>query len=314
MGRAPTISIAPQFAAVIFMLTGRRSRWSSPILDRSFRPAKQDWHPVLAIAEKRIDGVALETVGVKPTPLFAAVIFIASNVRTDIGVTMTSQRAPLLWMMLTVEMVHGTFIDLLVIPKAQAFVTGEEACRSLGYDGLAVLKHPETYRLALELSLALRTTSYSGRSGLYVGLRRDSVTGVLTWDDGSECASDLPWAVDTNLYPTTPYGVMSLTGHLTLSYGKAAHYAICGKYSQFPTEALGTSVFGQQPSEVSSRLAEIKTPSYLECVFLCGQDFRCRAAQFNLDLLTCVILGPGSYKGLEANAKSQTFIRNDYPL
>ena len=47
--RAPMISVAPRFAAVILMLTGRRCRRSSPNLVRSAVPARHDWHPVSAI-------------------------------------------------------------------------------------------------------------------------------------------------------------------------------------------------------------------------------------------------------------------------
>ncbi|GFS03683.1 hypothetical protein ElyMa_002893100 [Elysia marginata] len=78
------------------------------------------------------------------------------------------------------------------------------------------------------------------------------------------------------------------------------------------TEAHGVSTPGHQAVGVSSSLSVTKVFSYLECVLLCGQDHRCRAAEFNSDLLTCMTLGPGSYSGFTANVNSQMFVRNGF--
>ena len=56
-GIAPTISIPRLLAAVISIVTGISWLILSPRLCRRLVPAKQDWHPVSAMALKVIIGV-----------------------------------------------------------------------------------------------------------------------------------------------------------------------------------------------------------------------------------------------------------------
>ncbi|KAK3788168.1 hypothetical protein RRG08_042862 [Elysia crispata] len=222
-----------------------------------------------------------------------------------------SRQPLLLWLPLMFALGKGTLFDFHVIPTRQSYQSGESLCRGLGYDGLAIISSPEMYRYALQLTKPLRTNDQT--CGVYVGLRRNSVeTHLMTWDDGSSFAEDTPWLVDISLYPQLDYGVLNRAGDLTLSSGTWGQYSLCGNHNNLPTEAQGITAVGQQPDSVSSSLSVIKVPSYMECVLLCGRDCRCRAAEFNSNLLTCMILSPGSYTGLKASGQSQTFVRNGY--
>ncbi|KAK3764488.1 hypothetical protein RRG08_055653 [Elysia crispata] len=219
-------------------------------------------------------------------------------------------RQPLLWLTLVFALGKGTLFDFHVIPTRQNFQNGESLCRGLGYDGLAIISSPEIYRYALQLTKPVRTNNET--CGVYVGLRRNPQTHMMTWDDGSSSAEDSPWFANVSLYPKLHYGVMHRVGNLASSHGTWEQYSLCGNHNNLPTKALGVTALGQQPDGVSSSLSVVKVPSYLECVLLCGRDYRCRAAEFNSDLLTCMTLGPGSYTGLTANGQSQTFVRNGY--
>ncbi|KAK3788149.1 hypothetical protein RRG08_042843 [Elysia crispata] len=221
-----------------------------------------------------------------------------------------SRQPLLLWLTLVFALGKGTLFDFHVIPTRQRFQSGQSLCRGLDYDGLAIISSPEMYRYALQLTKPLRTNDQD--CGVYVGLRRNPQTHLMTWDDGSSCAEDTPWIVDVNLTPQLDYGVMTRPGRFSLSSGTWGQYSLCGNHNNLTSEVQGITARGQQPDGVSSSLSVIKVPSYLECVLLCGQDYRCRAAEFNSDLLTCMILGPGSYAGLKANGQSQTFVRNGY--
>ena len=50
----------------------------------------------------------------------------------------------------------GELIDFHAINKRQTATDGERDCQALGYDGLAVVSSPETYRYALRLTETLR--------------------------------------------------------------------------------------------------------------------------------------------------------------
>ncbi|KAK3788167.1 hypothetical protein RRG08_042861 [Elysia crispata] len=221
-----------------------------------------------------------------------------------------SRQPLLLWLTLVFALGKGTLFDFHVIPTRQRFQSGESLCQGLGYDGLAIISSPEMYRYTLKLTKLLRANEPI--HGLYVGLRRNPQTHLMTWDDGSSCAEDTPWLVDISLYPQLDYGVLNRAGDLSLSSGTWGQYSLCGNHNNLSTEAQGITARGQQPDGVSSSLSLITVPSYLACVLLCGRDYRCRAAEFNSNLLTCMILGPGSYTGLKANVQSQTFVRIGY--
>jgi hypothetical protein len=64
--RAPTMSMSPLLAAVIFILTGIKCCFPSPSFFRRFVPARHDWHPVSAMAGQGMVRVGFEIVEVKP--------------------------------------------------------------------------------------------------------------------------------------------------------------------------------------------------------------------------------------------------------
>ncbi|GFR78088.1 hypothetical protein ElyMa_003986000 [Elysia marginata] len=150
--------------------------------------------------------------------------------------------------------------------------------------------------------------------GLYIGLRNNTDTKLVTWDDGTALASDLPWKNedDANNLNGRPFGRLHRLANLIATRGTQSKMALCGNHVNLPTEAHGASNPGQHAVGVSSSLSVTKVFSYLECVLLCGQDHRCRAAEYNSDLLTCMTLGPGSYSGLAGNINSQMFVRNGF--
>ena len=69
IGRAPTISMELLLAADIFMLTGMRCCLERPRGESREVPARQDWHPVSAIAGTEMVGVGSLKVLRKPRSL-----------------------------------------------------------------------------------------------------------------------------------------------------------------------------------------------------------------------------------------------------
>ncbi|KAK3764722.1 hypothetical protein RRG08_042032 [Elysia crispata] len=204
---------------------------------------------------------------------------------------------------------NGELFDFHVISRRQSFHAGEILCQNLGYDGLAVINSPEMFAYALRISRTVRATGH----GLYLGLRNSTDTNLFTWDDGTFPAQDEPWVPDSinRDFTYSHYGVLSNIGYLRL-FDTYKKYAICGNHENLPTEAHGVTKFGQQPTNVGSILSNTKAVSYLECVLLCGQDHRCRMAEFNFDLLTCMTLESVAFVRFIPNKQFQTFVRNGF--
>ena len=62
----------------------------------------------------------------------------------------------LLCLALVLALVSGEVMDFLALTTSQTFAESEDRCRTLGYDGLAVVSSPEMYRYALRLTEILR--------------------------------------------------------------------------------------------------------------------------------------------------------------
>ncbi|KAK3788174.1 hypothetical protein RRG08_065527 [Elysia crispata] len=75
-------------------------------------------------------------------------------------------------------------------------------------------------------------------------------------------------------------------------------------------EVRGRRVQGKEFSGTTSIVT--KVPSFTHCVMTCAQNYTCRYAGFNSDLLTCTILGPGSYDLNVTNQAVDTFIRDSF--
>ncbi|KAK3764721.1 hypothetical protein RRG08_042031 [Elysia crispata] len=204
----------------------------------------------------------------------------------------------------------GELFDFHIISSRQSSSDGEMLCQSLGYDGLAIINAPEMFTYAIRITVALRATGH----GLYLGLRNKSDTNLVNWDDGTFPAQDLPWKPNPQSWDFTynHYGILSHTGYYRALSNEEKKYAVCGNHENLPTEAFGTTILGQQPTGISSSLSVTKVLSYLECVLLCGQDHRCRVAEFKIDFLTCMTLGPGSYESFSVNVQSKTFVRKGF--
>ncbi|GFR78076.1 hypothetical protein ElyMa_003985600 [Elysia marginata] len=248
--------------------------------------------------------------------------------------------ATIVFFLLSAVLLPGTgqLFDYRLTTTTKTFQASENLCKSHGYDGLAVASSPEMYRYALRITEALRALGPD--NGFYIGLRNDSETHFVAWDDGSFLVEDIPFgtnALDQDFTTRqssqngSPVQSQRITGpvktdHRPSQNGSPAlskritgletagvFHAGCASYVNLPTEAHGVSKPGHQAVGVSSSLSLTKVFSYLECVLLCGLDHRCRAAEFNSDLLTCMTLGPGSYSGFTANVNSQMFVRNGFP-
>ncbi|RUS73262.1 hypothetical protein EGW08_018981 [Elysia chlorotica] len=204
----------------------------------------------------------------------------------------------------------GELFDFRAIPYLRNRSRGESLCQNLGYAGLAIISSPEMYVHALTITQSLRATGH----GLYIGLHNTSDTHEVTWADGTLPALDSPWlpsGEDVIDATNKEHGLLSKSGYLR-AINDRDKYALCGSHKNLATEGHGTSLLNQQPTGVGSILSETRVLSYLECVLLCGQDYRCRVAHFNFDLLTCRTLEAESYTGFTANSKSRTFVRNGY--
>ncbi|GFS03660.1 endonuclease-reverse transcriptase [Elysia marginata] len=153
------------------------------------------------------------------------------------------------------------------------------------------------------MSLGNQTNNY----GVYVGLSNDTVTHQLTWHDGTLLAEDTPVKSGRGHddFTINMYANIHYEGALRSNPGTKSKFALCGNHANLPSEARGISTLGQQAAGVSSSLSVTTVATYLQCVAVCGRDYRCRAAEFNLDLLTCMTLGPGSYTGFTANSQSR---------
>ncbi|GFS03669.1 hypothetical protein ElyMa_002892700 [Elysia marginata] len=204
---------------------------------------------------------------------------------------------------------RGKLFNFHAIQTRHSFEDSELLCQGLGYDGLAVVSSPEMHVYALSLTETLRA---SGR-GFFIGIGKNSDTHLVKWDDGTFPAEDTPWTRSSNYTGYTfAHRFMISSGGLYKALVNKTRTALCGYHANLSTEANGVSHPGQHAVDVSSSLSVTKVFSYLECVLLCGQDHRCRAAEFNSELLTCMKLGPGSYTGLVANINSQMFVRNGF--
>ncbi|RUS74478.1 hypothetical protein EGW08_017753 [Elysia chlorotica] len=202
--------------------------------------------------------------------------------------------------------VQGVLFDFHVIDTLQNAQDGSRVCKALMYDGFAVLNSPESYNHALRISQALRKKK---RIGMYVGLTYNSETDVIVWSDGTLPASDSPWAGKIG---NPKFGFIRSAGALNLDNGFERRMALCGNHSKLPTETRGVTFLDQRPADVTSVLSVVKLGSYLECVLVCGQDHRCRTAEFQSGRRACTLLGPGGNSGLVASAGSRTFVREAF--
>ncbi|KAK3764724.1 hypothetical protein RRG08_042034 [Elysia crispata] len=223
-----------------------------------------------------------------------------------------SNKSVLLLLPLVFAVESGYLCNFRTLSTRQNFENSETLCQDFGYDGLAVVSSPEMYSCALQLTRAVRLSGQ--KIGVYVGLRNSSTTNLLTWDDGTVPAEDTPWKYSSwaKDFTSRHYGNLHYNESFKSANPSQLKFALCGNHKNLPTEAHGRTILGQQPAGVSSSLSVTKVLSYLECVLLCGQDHRCRVAEFNFDLLTCLTLGPGSYTGFTPNSRCQVFIRNGF--
>ncbi|KAK3787221.1 hypothetical protein RRG08_048861 [Elysia crispata] len=215
--------------------------------------------------------------------------------------------------MMMLAIVTGKSFNFHVIETLQNATEGEQLCREMSYDGLAILSSPEMYNYALTITHTLRASTTRGMyiglkasttRGMYIGLKYSPETAVTHWEDGTLPAADTPWKDAT--VAQEEFGLLFSAGLLRMTKGRYHRYALCGYQVQ------GSTAVGQQPTGVSSSLSVATAPSYMACVLLCGRDNQCRAAEFNSDLLTCILLGPGSYSGLTTFPSGTTFLRGGF--
>ncbi|RUS69783.1 hypothetical protein EGW08_022458 [Elysia chlorotica] len=206
---------------------------------------------------------------------------------------------------------QAVLFDFHVIESRQSFLDGEQLCKDQGYDGLGVISSPEMYELALRLTEPHRT-GVDG-SAVYVGMRYHANREAGLWDDGTVPASDTPWKSGNADAASTidPYGMMAMSGELKWTSGSSLKLAICGNHGQ-RFEAHGTTLSGQQAANVTWSLAWVSVSTSLECALYCGQDSRCRVAEFNSEKKSCRTLAAGAYSSFVQSSTTQTFVRTGF--
>ncbi|GFN98747.1 hypothetical protein PoB_002525300 [Plakobranchus ocellatus] len=120
---------------------------------------------------------------------------------------------------------EAQMIDFYLILNKQSSLSGTQACKDRGYDGLAVLSTPEVYSHAVEFTKFVRST---GNGGVNVGLTFRSGDGLPIWADGTSLATDTPRREQEPDAEKTLYARLNNFGKL---YGTAEHkerYSLCG--------------------------------------------------------------------------------------
>ncbi|GFS00031.1 hypothetical protein ElyMa_001061300 [Elysia marginata] len=200
--------------------------------------------------------------------------------------------------------------DFHLIEELQNSTTQEKSCKELGYDGLAILNTPETYRYALKLTdyfwSVLPTDIYIG-----VHFRPELVESL--WDDGTPPRSDAPFYRNPPFaVPWYPCGGLDIYRRLRMLGGHTAVPALCGNHKNTASEGMGSTKIGDLQTTSRTVLSVSKISSYLECAVLCSMSYDCRAAEFNSDLLTCTVVGEHTSTGTLApltKPEIKTFIR-----
>ncbi|RUS91939.1 hypothetical protein EGW08_000341 [Elysia chlorotica] len=203
----------------------------------------------------------------------------------------------------------GAMFDFRLTDGRLNFTAQEDKCKSMGYDGLAILSTPEALEYANKMSIYIRTVL--GR-GLYVGHHFHPDTNEFLWDDGTVMRSDTPidiYSINDN------YTRIFITGTFSRGVGLTNPFAICGNHDNPPRQssASGSIKHGEQlQTTTRTVLSEGTAVSYMECFLLCSMDSHCRFAEFNSDLLTCAVIGEYTSSGTTPNAHVWTFIRQTF--
>ncbi|KAK3766541.1 hypothetical protein RRG08_028659 [Elysia crispata] len=209
---------------------------------------------------------------------------------------------------ITRSMAVGIFDLHLINNTKSKHTVGQQLCKDLGYDGLAVLSSPEAYRLGLEIRAPVRL---SDKSRVSVGLYFKSNSRSLRWADDGMVADDTPWADPSPVVSETkPFGRLKGDGTLLTTGNAFETYSLCGK--QYTKEAFGKKLFGKKPDGQTSYISQKKTTSFMRCVGTCSTTSRCRAAEYNLNISTCTIFDTSMFSGFSQNEGTNTFIRDGY--
>ncbi|GFN84485.1 hypothetical protein PoB_001099100 [Plakobranchus ocellatus] len=106
------------------------------------------------------------------------------------------------------------------------FTEAEKACKTMGFDGLAITNSPE------EFAYIVRVTEWLRKFwGLWLALRYNPEVGSVVWDDGTVPAPDMPWITLTGQMPKNPkdhQGGLRKSGVLSLWNESLSRYSICG--------------------------------------------------------------------------------------
>ncbi|GFO35212.1 hypothetical protein PoB_006171700 [Plakobranchus ocellatus] len=193
------------------------------------------------------------------------------------------------------------------------FAVAEQACLSMGFDGLALLKSPEEYRYAVKISTQTRAKINNRWLGCWIGFRFDEDSYSVPWDDGSVMAVDMPYAQSLMALGTERQcGRLRYSDHIGLAKCDETRMSVCGKRAKTYREATGTTNSLLAPTNVTATLMKGKVASYTHCVLSCCELYLCRVAHFDHVTQICSILGPESYSGFQNDPNSTSFIRVTY--
>ncbi|KAK3787222.1 hypothetical protein RRG08_048861 [Elysia crispata] len=134
--------------------------------------------------------------------------------------------------MMMLAIVTGKSFNFHVIETLQNATEGEQLCREMSYDGLAILSSPEMYNYALTITHTLRAST---TRGMYIGLKYSPETAVTHWEDGTLPAADTPWKDAT--VAQEEFGLLFSAGLLRMTKGRYHRYALCGSAGQYRCRA-----------------------------------------------------------------------------
>ncbi|RUS91876.1 hypothetical protein EGW08_000447 [Elysia chlorotica] len=209
------------------------------------------------------------------------------------------------------ECISGVMFQFHPLDVPANWTNQESICKGLGYEGLAVIIDPEAYNYAMKITEHSRITL---AMGVYLGGRYRPELDLFAWDDGTIITPDAPLDTANMGDPTSRFYLMKRSGLLVQSTGQDLKLGLCGNHKNPPGESRGTTTRGQMVATVKPILSVSQLPTYVECVLTCSLDHECRAVEYDLDLLSCSLIGQYTSTGVTPNPRIFTYVREVFSV
>ncbi|XP_055862893.1 uncharacterized protein LOC106063032 [Biomphalaria glabrata] len=187
-------------------------------------------------------------------------------------------------------------LDLALLTKGQFYLLEDTQrnysdavmkCKSLGYDGLAVVDTKQS------LDTVLKQLRYPAKEQYWIGMHYSVKKKYHIWDTGV----DVTWAAWNTGEPDNMPTDKCVRIRTTLNFGtwtcSALFMAVCGRYSSVYNEMLLET---RQHITFSDPLWSGWARSLLDCAARCTTDLRCQYSLYGSADLTCVTLSK-NYNG-----------------